>query len=57
MTSQRGQALTEYVLIVGALGMALFLPVFDGKSIMLRMVEVFDIYLNSFHTVISLPVP
>lgn len=55
--SERGQALTEYTLIVGlALG-ALFLPLFNGRSIILLLIDVFDIYINSFHQVITLPIP
>ena len=55
--SERGQALTEYSLIVGlALG-ALFLPLFNGRSIFLLLIDVFDIYINSFHQVITLPIP
>jgi hypothetical protein len=59
----RGQAMTEYALIAAAAAAALFLPVFphpDGSgniSIFLAFVEVFDIYINSFHLVISMPVP
>jgi hypothetical protein len=61
--SSRGQAMTEYALIAAAAAGALFLPVFphpDGGgniSIFLAFVEVFDIYINSFHLVISMPVP
>ncbi|MDP7039577.1 MAG: hypothetical protein QGI45_10500 [Myxococcota bacterium] len=55
--SEQGQALTEYALIVGlALG-ALFLPLFNGRSIILLLIDVFDIYINSFHQVITLPIP
>ena len=59
----RGQAMTEYALIAAAAAGALFLPVFphpDGAgniSIFLAFIEVFDIYINSFHLVISMPVP
>jgi len=60
---QRGQALTEYaLLVVLALGI-LFTPVFPDPqggsrtSFFLLSVKVFDIYINSFHTVITLPVP
>ncbi len=56
-SAEHGQALTEYAILTFWLLVALFAPVFDGKSIMLRLVEVFDIYLDSFHTVIMLPVP
>lgn len=59
----RGQAMTEYALIAAAATGALFLPVVpraDGggmTSIFLLFVEVFDIYIDSFHLVISMPVP
>ena len=61
--AQRGQAMTEYALLVSALALALFLPVFphpdnnERMSVMMIFVEVFDIYIDSFHTVITLPVP
>ncbi len=58
--SERGQATTEYMVVVGTTlgGLSLlFLPVVGGKSIFLMMVEVFDIYVRSFLSVVSLPVP
>ena len=60
---QRGQAMVEYAVITAALAAALFLPVFprpDGggsASLLMLFVEVFDIYMNSFHSVIALPIP
>ena len=55
--AERGQALTEYVLIVGLGLAALFLPLFNGRSIFLLLIDVFDIYINSFHQVVTLPIP
>ena len=54
---EQGQALTEYSLIVGLAIGALFLPLFNGRSIILLLIDVFDIYINSFHQVITLPIP
>ncbi len=59
---QRGQAMTEYALIAVLALATLFLPVVPdpnggNTSIFLLFVQVFDIYINSFHAVISLPVP
>ena len=54
---ERGQATLEYGVIVWALVLALFLPLFDGRSVLVLFVEVFDIYINSFHFVIGLPIP
>ncbi|MFC1611177.1 hypothetical protein ACFL6C_09470 [Myxococcota bacterium] len=59
----RGQAMTEYSLIAAAFAGALFLPVWPDPesggqtSTFLLFVKLFDIYINSFHSVISLPVP
>lgn len=55
--SQRGQALTEYVMVVFFGMLVLFAPFVGGKSIFLHLIDVFDIYLNSFHAVLALPVP
>lgn len=55
--NQRGQALTEYVLATTFGMMVLFTPFVGGKSIFLLLIEAFDIYLNSFHAVIALPIP
>ena len=61
--AQRGQAMAEYVILVFWLTFFLFTPMFphpDGGrrlSVMMLFTEVFDIYINSFHTVIAMPVP
>ncbi len=54
---QRGQAITEYALVLAASAAALFLPVFAGKSVFIYFVAMIDIYLQSMHTVVSLPIP
>lgn len=54
---ERGQATVEYVLLAWCLIMALFLPLFDGRSAAGLFVEAFNIYINSFHFVITLPIP
>jgi hypothetical protein len=54
---ERGQAMTEYITIVGLTTGLLFVPWLDGKSVFLLFVEAFNIYLKSFHNVICLPVP
>lgn len=53
----RGQAMTEYVLLVGVLILALFTPWMGGHSPFLLFVDNFNIYLKSFHAVITLPIP
>ncbi len=61
--SERGQAVTEYALLAGALSVALFMPFFPDPagsgnlSVMMLFIRAFDIYINSFHTVITLPIP
>ena len=61
--SQRGQGMIEYVVVVMALVGVLSAPIIPNSngdnfvSILTLFVEVFDIYMNSFHTVISLPIP
>ena len=69
--SQRGQAMTEYALIVSVWAMLLFLPVIprpgrpdivspksgERVSVFMLFVDAFDVYINSFHTVITLPIP
>ena len=60
---QRGQAMTEYVILVAMLAAMLFVPAWprpDGGgsvSIFMWFIEAFDIYINSFHTVITMPIP
>ena len=62
-SSQRGQGMIEYVVVVMALIGVLSAPIIPNSngdnfvSILTLFVEVFDIYMNSFHTVISLPIP
>jgi hypothetical protein len=55
----RGQAMTEYLLIMSAWLLVLFVLPWGpgGKSIFLTLVDYFDVYLNSFHSVLSLPIP
>ena len=61
--SQRGQALTEYAIVVSVLAAALFMPVFphpdsgERLSVFMLFIELFDIYINSFHAVITMPIP
>ena len=62
MNRERGQAMVEYVLIVAVLCGVLLTPFVprpnqDPTSILMLFVESFDIYLNSFHFVITMPVP
>jgi hypothetical protein len=57
MSHDRGQAATEYMLLSVMWVGVLFVPWFGGTSIFLAFVQLFDIYLNSFHAVLSLPVP
>jgi len=58
---QRGQAVTEYVVVIFVLAFGLFTPFFslDGErySVYMMFFEAFEIYINSFHTVITLPIP
>jgi len=60
---ERGQALLEYIVVVAALVGVVSAPIVpsphaDGfVSLLTLFVDVFDIYINSFHTVVSLPVP
>lgn len=61
--SQRGQGMLEYVVVVMALIGVMSAPIVpnpngeDFVSVLTLFVEVFDIYINSFHTVVSLPIP
>lgn len=61
--AERGQALTEYALAATALSVALFVPFFTDPagggrlSVLGLFMRAFDIYLDSFHTVVSLPIP
>lgn len=63
--SERGQALTEYALVMLFWVAALFVPSPllrdpDGGqaiSVLQLFLRAFDIYIDSFHTVIVLPIP
>jgi hypothetical protein len=69
--AERGQAMTEYAIIVSIWAMLLFVPVLprpgrpdlvsptsgERISVFMLFVEAFDVYINSFHTVITLPIP
>jgi hypothetical protein len=62
VTGQRGQAMVEYVAVVASICGVLLAPIVprpDGSwsSILMLFIDSFDIYINSFHTVIGLPVP
>lgn len=59
---QRGQALAEYALVLAFMLAFVFTPMLphpDGGTVSLffLFIEAFDIYINSFHTVITLPIP
>ena len=62
---QRGQAASEYVLLVAAMAAFMFVPnplLHDPNngqpiSLFVLFIEAFEIYINSFHTVITLPFP
>jgi ABC-type transporter Mla subunit MlaD len=60
---QRGQSLTEYALLMCFALAVMFTPVFElegepGRySIVGLFVRAFDIYINSFHAVITMPIP
>lgn len=66
----RGQALVEYAWVVGLFAVIFFTPLpalllppdvlTQGEvspSLFGLFVRVFDIYINSFHAVITLPIP
>jgi hypothetical protein len=57
--NERGQAMVEYVVLTFSAMLLLFVPwpFFGDKSLFLYFIEVFDIYLRSFHTVLALPIP
>lgn len=61
--SRRGQALTEYALLIAAFLGVLATPLVpdpegDGlASVMELFIRAFDIYIDSFHSVITLPIP
>lgn len=67
MTGQRGQAFTEYVLVLAFAMVFVFAPVpaeamrhpdtGQYMSLFSLFIHAFDIYINSFHTVLTLPVP
>ncbi len=60
-----GQAMTEYVLVVGILSFFLFIPTpilespntGEPRSIFTLFIDAFDVYIDSYHTVIILPIP
>ncbi len=62
---QLGQAMTEYVVMVAALTFFLFTPVpllespktGEARSIFTLFIDAFDVYIDSYHTVITLPIP
>lgn len=59
---QRGQALTEYALLIALLAAALFVPFFPAPqgglvSVFELSIQTFDIYIRSFHAVLMLPIP
>ncbi len=60
---QRGQAVTEYALFSGIALAVMFLPVFqlegesERHSLTGLFIQAFDIYINSFHAVITMPIP
>ena len=64
-TTERGQAMVEYTLLVSMLALFVFVPnpvlrhpdSGEPMSLFFLFVEAFDIYINSFHTVITLPIP
>lgn len=54
-----GQALSEYLVLV-AFGLILLFvpwPMFGDRSVIGLMLDAFDIYVDSFHSVLSMPVP
>ncbi|MEO1481932.1 MAG: hypothetical protein AAFU77_07480 [Myxococcota bacterium] len=60
---QRGQALTEYALLIVVFAALLFVPVWPhpkgsgSLSTFGLFITAFDIYVDSFQSVISMPVP
>ncbi len=61
--SERGQATTEYGLLLLMMAVVLFVPYLpepDGAgrvSVFGLFVNTFDIYIDSIHTGLSLPIP
>lgn len=62
---QIGQTTVEYALILALMFAFTFTPMpflehpdtGENMSLFMLMIEVFDIYIDSFHTVIILPIP
>ncbi|MEL6543805.1 MAG: hypothetical protein AAFQ82_04210 [Myxococcota bacterium] len=60
---ERGQATTEYALILAMMVVVLFVPYLPNPSgpgqvsVFGLFVNAFDIYIDSFHTGLSLPIP
>ena len=54
---QRGQAMTEYIVTVGAMIALVFALSTDRLPFFPALVRVFQIYLDSMHTVVTLPIP
>jgi hypothetical protein len=60
---ERGQAMVEYAVAVVVLALALFMPVLpdpDGQgrlAVLELFVRAFDVYIDSFHAVLMLPIP
>lgn len=60
---QRGQAMTEYALFTSIALAAMFIPIWklqgenERHSTIGLFIQAFDIYINSFHAVITMPIP
>ena len=57
MQHSRGQALTESALVAGLMVGIFFLPIFGGRSLFFLLIDVLQIYFNSFVAVVTLPIP
>jgi uncharacterized protein (UPF0333 family) len=53
--AQRGQSSMEYVVVCGALVLALGLSMSDGGSVLVQLVDAFKTAYNNFSYAISIP--
>lgn len=54
---ERGQAITEYVLVTTFMVLVVFMFSTDGLPFFPAIVDLFQIYIDSLYMVVTLPIP